>query len=459
MTLRSLLALPVRLRTAFLRGPLWLREPAFITGITRYYRSAAVMLFFWIFAWNERFLSRPARMLIFVFLFCSFFSSVAVGSPALILLGLMTATALADFIAGWIFRPKLSVTRSIPPRVVRGAPFEIRFKIRNKRKLLPAVDLLAEPYGEGKFVFRPDGLLPFTVRGGEEKTCAVRFLPLRRGELTFPCCMVESSFPFNIFKHAVRSGTRETILVHPSHRRLKLLPPEGEAHRRNKALSSTPLSGNSMDFLGCRKFQTGDQIRRIHWRATAKHNTLIVKDFQQEQQTHSAILADVFAPGLLRKFAFRETLHFLFRKDAFSNEDPIFEAVLSLAASVLETLTSEGSRVTLFSCSGVWERIPDVPGSDQLIYDKLAYAAPCRADDPLPRLTAALPPLVPELENIFVILRRWDKAAKQLRTLLKNSGIPARFALVTRETPPDDMPREVHVFRPDDILEGKADTL
>ena len=458
MILRKAIALSNRVRAWYLQGPLWQREPDYVLLVSKVYRSAAVVLVFWISAWFSRILSRPARFLLLFLLICTFYCSVSVRNPALILLFLIFAAIVTDLLFGWIFLPRLDIRRELPSRVTCGIPFPVVYRIRNRRKHFSACDLLPEPWGEGSFVDRTSGIQYFTVPPGGEVRAELRFQPLRRGPLSFPCAMVESAFPFNIFKHSVGKGTRETVLVRPFHRILRTFRMNAGNMRKKTSLSPSGSPGDSMDFHGCRKFQYGDSIRKIHWRASAKHNMLIVKEFQQEQQIRAAILADVFEPGLFRQVSFRRTFFMLFRKDIFRADDPVFEAILSLSASIAVTLTRDGYRLALSAADRFWRRFPSTEKGEQVFLDDLAVAVK-RFHDPLPDLTGQLADSLRELECVCAVLRRFDAPAKTLYQSLKKKRIPVLFCLVSPGAPPSDLPADVRHFRPEEILSGKVESL
>lgn len=47
-----------------------------------------------------------------------------------------------------------------------------------------------------------------------------------------------------------------------------------------------------MDFYGCREYRTGDDPRKIHWVASAKHAQFVVKEFQEEKLSRAALVMD-----------------------------------------------------------------------------------------------------------------------------------------------------------------------
>ncbi len=60
--------------------------------------------------------------------------------------------------------------------------------------------------------------------------------------------------------------------------------------------------GNGTEFADLREYQSGDDLRHIDWRASAKrHNSLIVREFEVERNANVVLLADVSASMMLGK--------------------------------------------------------------------------------------------------------------------------------------------------------------
>ncbi|MCL2624842.1 MAG: DUF58 domain-containing protein, partial [Planctomycetaceae bacterium] len=58
-------------------------------------------------------------------------------------------------------------------------------------------------------------------------------------------------------------------------------------HRPNRATG---------EFLGVRAWQHGDTKRWIHWRASTRHDQLVVKQYEQHRNHDAAVLLDLYCP-------------------------------------------------------------------------------------------------------------------------------------------------------------------
>lgn len=106
------------------------------------------------------------------------------------------------------------------------------------------------------------------------------FKPERRGVLRVELAAVGSLFPFGFLKKNVATDLRAEAVVWPApveYRR----HPVGSA-RRLAGGERVPRAGSGGDLLAVRRYATGDSHRLIHWKASARMQTLLVRQFAAE---------------------------------------------------------------------------------------------------------------------------------------------------------------------------------
>lgn len=445
----------------FLAGPQWMPEPLFAVRLSRIYRSAIMMAFVWCMGWYERIFSRPARILLIVFIVSALFSMFSVEGTALFIIMSMVSGAVADWIAGTLFMPRLQLIRRLPARAVCGIPFTLSYKIKNKRKYFPALDLLAEPYSMGRDFLRPDGLEYFSLPANGERDVTVRLTPTHRGICPLPCAMVESSFPFNIFKHSQSAGgDREPLLVHPAYRDMKhlLIHSAGHREQRPRNTAHKNQSGESLNFNGCREYQIGDSPRRIHWVASAKRNKLVVKEFQQENMASAAVFLDSGDPITAAGCFTWKRLYKEATRDIASDVKKDAEALISLGASVVYSLISNNVYISHFSWGAtVYPCSMNGSPKDHLprILDTLAVVTPERKN-PVPEMMNAVHELRREIEELYLVLLRYDDEIHNWIMSLKANKMHVSCILLTHN-PPTDLPREVICIKPGEVFADRED--
>jgi uncharacterized protein (DUF58 family) len=89
--------------------------------------------------------------------------------------------------------------------------------------------------------------------------------------------------PAGVFPRTLRIDAFTKLLVYPQALDLKNFPVLGYGTLANVGTETTLNPGHSEEFMGLRDYQRGDSPRRIHWPSTARHNRLLVKEFQESQ--------------------------------------------------------------------------------------------------------------------------------------------------------------------------------
>jgi len=440
----------------FLDGPQWLRESHGLGFVFKYYRSPSLKLLFWAMAWYERLFSRPMRLLFIVIPMFAFFSMFALNSPAIPMFLFIAMILTIDLLAGLLFRPRLRIERDLPARAKCGIAFDVNYRIRNLRRL-PAADILIDPNIELPELRRVQGFKYCAVPGRADTMFSLPLKPFKRGIFSIPQGIAESSFPFNLIKHSVLFGRKESLIVHPASRELRnLFPRDGGVLPRLSA-RSVPRPGDSMDFYGCRMYRPGDSPRKIHWRATARFRVPIIKEYQQEHVSHAAILLDAYVPRVRLAAGTLRALFSLSESLLKVRTNRTFEAAVSLAASIAETLTmtsyhvdmlAVGGRITRFPSNGEPDR-----GCDPLL-DELATASTSARDAFAGKQAAAIAEDALESGTVFVILTRWDAASKAFLGSLTGRGSRIVPVLVASRVPDAELPDDLRVITPDSILTG-----
>ena len=440
----------------FLDGPQWMRESHGLGFVFRYYRSPSLKLLFWAMAWYERLFSRPMRLLFIVIPMFAFFSMFALNSPAVPVFLFLTVLLLVDLLVGFIFRPRLAVERSFPSRVKCGMAFDMNYRIRNLRRL-PAADVLVDPNIELPELRRVRGFKYISVPGGADTSFVLPLKPFKRGIFSIPQGIAESSFPFNLFKHSVLFGRKESLIVHPASRELRnLFPRDGGVLPRQSA-RSVPRPGDSMDFYGCRLYRPGDSPRKIHWRATARYRIPVIKEYQQEHVSHAAVLLDAYVPRVRLAAGSVQALFSMSDSLLKARTNRTFEAAVSVAASIAETLTSALYHVDLLAVGGRVIRFPSGREPDRdcdALLDELATAKASARDAFAGKRAEALAEDALESGTVFVVLTRWDAAAKAFLCGMSGRGSRIVPVLVAAHVPETELPDDLRVVTPDSILAG-----
>jgi len=108
----------------------------------------------------------------------------------------------------------------------------------------------------------------------------VTLVPPRRGHLTLERCRYSTRFPFGLFEksHTWQMGNEWVVYPHITRLPWQEMERLGRDYSRD---TSSRLGQGSVPFV-LRDYRTGDAIRQVHWKASARRQRLIVKEMEEE---------------------------------------------------------------------------------------------------------------------------------------------------------------------------------
>ena len=219
------------------------------------------------------------------------------------------------FISLWLSRRilgKLTVTRIVPSRIHAGDTFVTQLELVNPRAKISAWGVIVEDDIVGlqtsnfglqeeamgaRSPHRPAVYFDYVRAGDVKRKSYTGRLP-ERGRYRFGKVTLSTRFPCGFFRSMVELEVEDEMIVLPKIGTLAA----GWMTRRHDA-SETMMrrryrpSRSTGEFLGVRNWQHGDTKRWVHWRASARHDQLVVKQYEQHQNHDAAILLDLFCPA------------------------------------------------------------------------------------------------------------------------------------------------------------------
>ena len=141
--------------------------------------------------------------------------------------------------------------------------------------------------------------------------------------------IVKDRLGFNSVERIVPDSVTD-ILIYPPYDDIKRIEILGSKRslQLNYGLQRSKQKGLGSEFYGMRKYVFGDQFRLIDWKASARHQTLIVKEFEDERDVTVMILVDsseTMAGGAIEntKFEYAIRACMLLTKVALTRRDNV----------------------------------------------------------------------------------------------------------------------------------------
>ena len=234
---------------------------------------------------------RPTRLGIKALVFYALLVSAFFAAPYLNLyFGLLSfCTALATLGAFWSWRNMAGVTGALedPPPIPAGAshPAQATLTARRRHRLDLSLELLLSGH-------RHEIGTAIALRGRHQQVDLV--LPsLPRGLHTIESCHVTSIFPFGMIRSSRPLRAPAQLVVFPT-------PADLARYRdRNSSQGLGNLGGECRDEMGpsgLRDYRPGDEIRQVHWKASARRRDLVVRELEGDAAPGMEVLLDLRAP-------------------------------------------------------------------------------------------------------------------------------------------------------------------
>lgn len=189
-----------------------------------------------------------------------------------------------------------SPAEELPEQILNIGPAVPVFE-RDRMKVRLTIESKRGTRGPARISASVGGIQLAAAAGRVPKTgwAEVRVLgPLRRGSVGVQGFVIERGDPLGFFTHRFRRADSEWPPVLPQFRALAKRPNVREL----EASIAAPRAGSGTEMFGVREYRPGDPLRRIHWRSSARHGELIVREFEPPGVQTLGIFCDPSPPTL-----------------------------------------------------------------------------------------------------------------------------------------------------------------
>jgi uncharacterized protein (DUF58 family) len=261
-----------------------------------------------------------------------------------VVLGLL---ALLDYLIAKYTQPNLKVERTLDPHLALGVRQRVSIKVSNQSVRPQQLWVTDSPSAKLRLRGLPEKA---NIAPGEYAVFRYQVIPLQRGLAEFGpvCCRIISSL--KLWEKNTYFCEPETARIYPNYKPLfQSSFINSELLYSDWGVQLSQRRGEGTDFRQLRDFRVGDSLRQIDWRATARFNRPISREYQEERDQQVIFLLDC---GRRMRAKDGDISHF----------DHALNALLLSAFVALR----QGDKVGLLSFAGQPRWVPPLKGRHQI---------------------------------------------------------------------------------------------
>lgn len=335
--------------------------------------------------------------------------------------------AASFFMSAGMLR-KVRAARRVPDQVFAGDPLVIEYTLENGRMMTAAIAV--ETVDE----LTPSESAAPDARAVKPSLLFERVAPHARGRLkwqgpspvrgkyTFSELDLVTRAPFGLLERRETVPLPDTLLVYPAVGKLtrswQRLQREATQTRRGRRHDRT---AQQQEYHGLRDYRSGDSLRWIHWRTSARLGQFMVKEYEQENDQEIVLLLDPWLP----------------RGKSTPEQREILEQALRFVATVcLETCRQPGRRIVM-GWAAATPGVRQGPATIRLLHELLETLALMRGspDGQFSKLFDVIPAPVLRTGLVVLVSTRPTNLTEEIRRSARlaevsSRGISGRFTVL-----------------------------
>ena len=242
------------------------------------------------------FISAPHRLGLLAAALIFFVVGVIYGLGQIyVMFSAVVALPVASYLVGWWTLRGLRVRRSMPAEAAEGETVPVKLTVANPgrfgRFLFRLEDRLPEWLASG----RPGGVVQ-RLMGGEQETLAYSLRPTRRGVYQVGPVALTTTDPAGLFRFGRHAGEAAELVVYPAPVPVPEVRVGGDPTVGGREPTRRPAQDGT-DFHSVREYMPGDDLRRIHWKSTARLGVFNVLEFEQSLSGGVTVVLDLDPAG------------------------------------------------------------------------------------------------------------------------------------------------------------------
>ncbi|WP_350268260.1 DUF58 domain-containing protein [Neobacillus mesonae] len=223
-----------------------------------------------------------------------------------------------------------------------GEPLKVTVNIKRSRAFPLFYLLIEEQLNDSLAYVQQEKSAKALLLPGFKKELSYEYIlkELPRGEHLFQAFTVKTGDPLGLFEKEKEFTSQWKIIVYPAYTEILFRPFENQFDQGLTASRERVQRDTSM-VIGVREYRPGDRFSWINWKASAKRNEFMTKEFEQ-RQSHDVFIVMDCVP------------------------DKRFETVVSFTASLMRAVLKKGAQTGLLTISKDRASFPIRGGEQQL---------------------------------------------------------------------------------------------
>lgn len=238
-----------------------------------------------------------------------------------------------SYLMGWLMLGGLECERSLPLSATAGESVLLTYTLINTGRLPKFYLLVRDTLPRGVVLAAGPPPLVLGLWPGETRETQCLVETRQRGVFSMGPASVFSTDPLGLQTFFRKMPLVSELVVYPAVLPLRNFWMTGGAAGWRGGANAL-VRGDGDDFYGVREYGPGDELRRVHWRTTARTGKLAVTEYAQGVTLDVTVALDLYEGAY---------------KGTGSDERSALETAVSLAATLLADLLRRGHSVRLLS--------------------------------------------------------------------------------------------------------------
>ena len=207
--------------------------------------------------------------------------------------GILFSLVFWSFLRGWNCLGGIRCERQVQEETMEGEEVPVILRLGHSANKKEVTDLLIKdsfPPAQSEspvFIYSPKVSLKTPQEFSYSRICD------KRGVYTLGPVVLKSADRYGCFAQKKTFPLKSRMVVYPKIFDLSSFPTLSRGTTAQMGLSSGKREGDSGDYFAIREYQQGDTLKNVHWRATARNQSLFVKQFERLADSEVTLFLDL----------------------------------------------------------------------------------------------------------------------------------------------------------------------